>query len=345
MARKQFSSARASRRQAERKQSKQKSSHTFKNFSAFEKIKPTLQMYGWKYFSNHTDGAIVDNKNVVSDQCATLVLKNNDYAFTICEYGDGVRVGKMEIWKKTENKVEAASILAANVINFLIKNEVTNIYAFTEFLGHIKEEDVVLNQVELEELFSGLGFVKSGSNGKLIFSDPSKLKKHEAFDEKILFGDAKNDNTGENLVYFKGQTQVYFEFEGNQSKNFTRAFYVGTDDEIKTKLRNFIKKIKGDDEESQMIKSTLNAVLQEKSVIPNQLLNYLGQSMIGVLLAKAAKENDYQAKMTEISFHIIPLLHLINKGNEKRYFQYKLLFNEKRETLDIASRSYDKKAA
>ena len=62
-------------------------------------------MYGWKYFSNHTDGTIVDNKNVVSDQCATLVLKNNDYAFTICEYGDGVRVGKMEIWKKTENKI------------------------------------------------------------------------------------------------------------------------------------------------------------------------------------------------------------------------------------------------
>ena len=338
-------SARAQRREAEREQTKQKCSPIFNKLSAFEKIKPILQRYGWKYFSNHTDTALVTNQEVVNSDCAALVLTNNDYSFTICEYGDGVRLGKMEIWKKTENKIEAASILTANVVNFLLKNEVSNIHAFTDFIGHVKEENVVIKKDELEEMFLNLGFVKSGSNKGLTFTDVLKLKNFDTSNDSILFGDVESDNTGENLVYFKGQTQVYFEFSGNKSKNFTRNFYVGTDEEIKTELNKFIQEIKVDDEASYMIKTTVKAVIDEERAIPAQLLNHLAQSMIGVFLAKAAKEKDYQAKMTEISFHFIPLLHLLNKGNEKKYFQYKLLFNEQRETVDIATRTFPINAA
>lgn len=338
-------SSRSQRRETKRAQEKQKKSKIFNKISDFEKIKQVLERYGWKYFSDYADAAVVSNKEDVIDKSAALVLTNNDYSFTICENGDSVRIGKMEIWKKTDNKVKEAAKLTANVINFLLNNGIRNIHAFTEFIGHIKEEDVVLNKAELEEMFIDLGFVKSGSRSHLTLINISKLKKFDYSDNRILFGDVDNENTGENLVYYKGQTQVYFEFADNQSKNFTRNFYVGTDAEIKAQLKNFVIGIKGNDEESYMIKNTLNAVIQEKNTIPYQLLSHLAQSLVGVLLAKAAKETDYEYKMTEIATYLIPLLHLVIKGNEKYHFQYKLLFNEKRETVDIATRSYDNKTA
>jgi len=338
-------SSRSQRREAKRAQEKQNKSQIFNKISDFEKIKQVLERYGWKYFSDYTDVTVINNENDVIGKSAALVLTNNDYSFTISEYGDGIRVGKMEIWKKTDNKIQEATILTANIINFLLNNGVNNIHAFTEFIGHIKEEDVVLNKVELEEMFLGLGFAKSGSRSHLRLIDASKLKKFDCSDNRMLLGNVENENTGENLVYFKGQTQVYFEFAGNQSKNFTRTFYVGTDAEIKSQLKNFDKGIKGNDEEAYMLKTTLKAVIEEDKAIPYQLLSHLAQSMIGVLLAKAAKENDYESKMTEIAANLIPLLHLVIEGNEKKHIQYRLSFNEKRETVDIASRSYDKKIA
>lgn len=308
---------------------------------SFQKIVPELSKLGWQLFPMYTENtsAGVNGKPEIFETQA-LVLKNDSLSFTLTSYLKGVSISKIEVWNQDAGKIEQARGIVVTVLKFLQDHGVDDIYALTRQLGHIKEYDVVLNENELDQIFRSIGFADTEAAGRLIWSNKENLLSDEHIDDSILIGKREYKNTGDGFLFFKGQVQVFFEFVHQPNKNFVKTFCVETDDEIKKSITRFIySSANSSDQSSTSLGKILSEIVGRSNVMPKKMASTLFQSFMAVSLAQDSKEDNYEREMSNTASFFIPVLHLLLKGNESNIAQYRLVFDEVRETMDIATRT------
>ncbi len=334
-----FNSAQAQRKTKERASQKLNKAQKETCSQSFINLIPLLEEKKWKYYKEATVSTatgVGGMINIIKTQ--TLVLDSENFSLALSSYKDGVNFGKLEVWKKGIDKIQEAKSIILAVMLFLKEQGVSNLYAITAFVGHIKETDVVLDEFQLKKLYRELGFQETKINGVLKLPNYDIISKYDNIDLSLLIGVANDISIDNNSVYFEGQVQVYFEFANDSSKNFTRTFYVGSDEDIREQIKLFISKVKDESEDAQMLKRTLQLFLEENTKVPFEMKSQLFQTLMGVSLAQAAKDFNYKHVMTYSTNFFISVLHLLINGNKKQIVQYRLLFDEKRETMDIATR-------
>lgn len=305
----------------------------------FKKIVPELKKMGWHHYEmyNETTATGIDSTpRFIGTQA--LLLQNNSYSYVISSYEDGVNISKIEVWGEGEDKIKSANKLIKSVLSFLKKESITNVYAITKYLGHFKEENVILNENELNTLFDKLEFIQTETSGVLKLSNIDDISKLEDFDDSLLFSSNPLENASKNYTCISGEVQVYFEFVGKPLKNFVSTIYVGSDDEIKNLIKQNIGAKTKKDEMGQMFNSLLLGVIGEDKRMPKDMVSQLFQSFMAITLMEYSKEIDYQNTMSVQGSFLTSVLHLLISGNANNISQYKFVFDEKRETMDIATR-------
>lgn len=307
---------------------------------SFNQIRPALELLGWRHltmYSEMTSTGIDPTPKINNTQA--MLLRNDFYNFIISSYNDGVNIGKFEVWDKSDNKIESAKKLITAALDFLNKNSIENVYAITQNLFDVKDENVVLTADELNLIFKQLGFVETHTSGVYKWSEKGILNQFLNIDSSILKGTNDSILDDVNEIHSRGGVMVFFEFLRNPSKNFISTFYVGTDNEIKELINIFKTPHHDGNKYKEMINFILSAILGENKEVTREMASQLFQQLMAVNLGAEAKDNDYQNSMTKVCEFFIPVLHLLLKGNSNNIAQYRLVFDEKRETMDIGTRS------
>lgn len=305
---------------------------------SFRIIVPELRKLGWQLFSMYTENTCAGvNGEPEIYETQALSLKNDKLSFILTSYLDGVSISKIEIWDQNECKIEQAKEIVAVVLKFLNRYSIEKVYALTRELGHIKEQDVVLKEVELDQIFRDLGFTETANPGRLMWSNKETLLDTN-IEYSLLAGKEDYMDTSDDFLFFQGQVQVYFEFVHQPGKNFVKTFYVDTDEEIRRSIVRFIYSSTDNDEYSTALRNILSQIVGKINIMPKEIASTLFQNLMAVSLALESKEVEYEKELSITASFFIPILHFLLNGNESKIAQYRLVFDEVRETMDIATR-------
>jgi len=299
-----------------------------------------LKKLGWKLFLNYTlmkYDRFEELETIV--ESPALVLRNDLVSITLIPYKESVGIAEIELFeegidKKTESKRMISALLVV-----LKEYKINKVYALLIHFFKCQNNLGALNWDDAEALFKAFEFVESNEDGVLFTNINEKSNFSELVEKSFLKGDLDDSKNELGLNPPDGAVIVHFEFTNNPSKNFIEIIPIGTDEEIIEITKESLDKIKNiSGEENAMLQFLFEMVLRAGSKnILDEKASFFIQSMMGVTLAREAKSSNYKDLMFSRSRVFIPLLHLAFKGNKVGIGKYKLLFDENRQTMDIAT--------
>ena len=127
---------------------------------SFSIIKSELVELGWTYIDNFVNIVVLDD-SIKSTCSPALKLETELFNITILPYRQGVEISRLEVREEYQGQ-GYASLFMDNLLRFLIKNGVRDIYLLPGQAGTGKTLDsLVYNQYALQQFYQRRGFIKN----------------------------------------------------------------------------------------------------------------------------------------------------------------------------------------
>lgn len=304
------------------------------NNVVFEQAKTLLVAKGWTYFQNVINPTNI-NGELKMQSTPALIFNSESFLFQLLPYQSGVQLSRLSTWQHDPSFLNASRFIDA-LLAYLYGRGITTICALPSEIYNTKDDtNAVLTEAQMINLYSAKGFMQEAGSPYWKLQDFSYIKAINNWSEEELNSSCE-PGLNYHQFFIPGLVEVYYEFSSNAAKNFMAVCQFENVRALKQNLIMFASALP-DDQISSMLKNIIYDVCAESfSNNQSEELSNMAQSILAIILSQAAKTQDYQIQMKILGNALASLLHLAQNGFQNCIIKYRFIFDESKETLNVA---------